>query len=399
MQKCMVKLLLTAILLFIPTGCWDRHELNDLAIVSAIGFDKIGDKYHVIVQVLDPNEVSRTATGGTGNASVVMYEEKGTTVDDAIGRLTAKAPYTLYLSHTRIIIIGEQLAKEGISGVLDYLSRERQMRTDFYMVIARKSKAHDILSIFTPIEKIPGNKLYNSLKTSAKEWGPVQATQLVDVINDLVNGGKQLVLTGLVIEGNAKEGGTKKSIENIRSVAKMAYKGIGVFKGDKLIGWMSEYESKGYSYIRNDMTRTVGFVSCGKEKYVSLRVIRSGTSLSVKMRSGEPVVQINLEIEADVNETTCDIDLENEQTIADLEEKGGQRTKMLIDKSIARAKKLRSDIFGFGDLLERREPAYWRANKARWEELFPELAIETDIKYSIRRVGTRTNSLLREMED
>lgn len=399
MQKCMVKLLLTTVLLLITTGCWDRHELNDLAIVSAIGIDKIGDKFHVIVQVLDPNEVSRTATGGTGNASVVMYEEKGITVDDAFAHLTAKAPYTLYLSHTRVIVIGEQLAREGISDVLDYLSRERQMRTDFYMVIARKSKAHDILSIFTPIEKIPGNKLYNSLKTAAREWGLVQETRLVDVINDLVNRGKQLVLTGLVIEGNAKEGGTKKNIENIRSVAKMVYKGIGVFDGDRLVGWLSESESIGYSYIRNDVTRTTGVVSCGKGKYVSLRVIRSDTSLSVRMVGGEPVVNINLEIEADINETTCDIDLEKEQTIADLEEKGGQKTKMQIDKSIARAKKLRSDIFGFGDLLERKEPSYWKANQGRWEELFPELAIETDIKFSIRRVGTRTNSLLREMED
>jgi spore germination protein KC len=36
------------------TGCWSRHELNDLAIAVGIGIDKTGDQYQVSAQVVYP---------------------------------------------------------------------------------------------------------------------------------------------------------------------------------------------------------------------------------------------------------------------------------------------------------------------------------------------------------
>ncbi|MCR2807109.1 Ger(x)C family spore germination protein [Paenibacillus soyae] len=393
------RLLLALALLLVATGCWDRHELNNLAIISAIGFDKHGDKIRVTVQVLDPDEVAGTTGGGAGKAPVITYEEEGITVDDAFGRLTTKAPYPLYLSHVRMVVFGETLARGGIAKVLDFLSRDRQMRTDFYLVVAKKRTAREVLGIFTQIEKIPGNKLYSSLRTASQEWAPVQETLLIDVINDLVNKGKQLVLTGVQIEGDEKAGGTPKNNENIRSIARLSFNGIAVFKSDKLIGWLTENESKGYSYIRDKVKRTIGNVACGQEKYVSLKVIRSETKQSVRMEGGEPIVRLRVEIEADVNESTCDIDLEKDEAIAELEEESARKLNQLIDSSINRAKRMKSDIFGFGDLLERNEPGYWRAHQDQWQTLFPELEVETEIVYRIRRIGTRTNSLLKEMEE
>lgn len=40
------------------TGCWNRRELNELAIAVGMGIDKSGDQYEVSVQVVEPSEVA-----------------------------------------------------------------------------------------------------------------------------------------------------------------------------------------------------------------------------------------------------------------------------------------------------------------------------------------------------
>src|SRR5689334_20651119 len=124
-----------AICAFLLTGCWDRNELNAISIVSSIGFDKQGDQIKVSIQVIDTNEVAKAAgSSGAGRAPVALYQEKGMTVSEALARMTKQAPFPLYLSHTRIVVISEAFAREeGIGKILDFLSRDRQIRSDFYL--------------------------------------------------------------------------------------------------------------------------------------------------------------------------------------------------------------------------------------------------------------------------
>lgn len=60
MKKCIFGLLVLNLLL---AGCWDRRELNQLAITLAIGIDKVEDDYQVSAQVVVPSVVSTNSTG------------------------------------------------------------------------------------------------------------------------------------------------------------------------------------------------------------------------------------------------------------------------------------------------------------------------------------------------
>ncbi|TYP75481.1 Ger(x)C family spore germination protein [Paenibacillus methanolicus] len=400
MRRIAVRLAAVVIACALLAGCWDRHELNDLGIVSAIGFDKKGDKIQVTVQILDPSELAGSAGKASGSAAVVAYEEIGVSVDDAIGRLTVKAPYPLYLSHTRMVIIGEEMArKDGVGKVMDYLSRERQMRTDFFIILAKKAKASEVLGIFTPITKIPGNKMYTSLETSAKEWAPVKGVHLVELINDLVTPGKQLALTGIRIEGDRKKGSTPTNIANIRPAAKLMYIGLGVFRGDKLVGWLNEEESKGYKYIQGEVVRSVGFVECGPNEYTVFKIIRAETKRALRMKDDKPFVTIHLRIEADVNEQTCDLDLSKPETIDKLQKMAEKKTVDILTSTVRKAQEIRSDFVGFGNLVERKAPRYWRKHESQWADIFPELEFEVKVSFNIRRVGTKIRSFLQEKEE
>lgn len=53
------------------TGCWNRRELNELAVVLAVGIDSAYGQYAVSVQVSEPLQMSRNR--GSDRSLVKMY--------------------------------------------------------------------------------------------------------------------------------------------------------------------------------------------------------------------------------------------------------------------------------------------------------------------------------------
>lgn len=119
--------------------------------------------------MLNPSEIAAASTGGGSgyDTPVTTYSTSGEIVFEALRKLTQQVPRKIYLSHIRLIVIGEDVAKEGIYNVLDFLSRDHEMQTNFYIIVSKESKAKDILNVLTSIEKIPANKLYDSTLVSS----------------------------------------------------------------------------------------------------------------------------------------------------------------------------------------------------------------------------------------
>ncbi|WP_255600847.1 hypothetical protein [Lysinibacillus sp. K60] len=56
-------ILLLSVLLLLG-GCWNKRELNELAIVTAVGVDKSDELFEISVQIVNPSQVaSNKATG------------------------------------------------------------------------------------------------------------------------------------------------------------------------------------------------------------------------------------------------------------------------------------------------------------------------------------------------
>ncbi|MGM0714624.1 MAG: hypothetical protein ACQEU9_22745 [Bacillota bacterium] len=109
-----IKVLLCLTLVILLGGCWNRKELNDLAICVGIGIDKVKTGYSVSVQIVDPAEVAANK-GKPGRAPVTLFTMSGATVFEALRKMTTISPRKIYMSHTRMLILGEELAREGIA--------------------------------------------------------------------------------------------------------------------------------------------------------------------------------------------------------------------------------------------------------------------------------------------
>ncbi len=395
MKQCMFGLLILSLFL---TGCWDRRELNELAITLAIGIDKVEDEYQVTTQVVVPSEVSMK--GSTGSTTVALFTASGETVYEAIRRMTKDSPRKIYPGHLRMLVIGEELAQEGIGKSLELLSRDWELRPDFYVVVAKDIPAKEILNVTTAIESIPANKMFNSLKMSEKAWAGTHSITLHELIADLTSDGKEAVLTGIQLIGNKEIGSSKQNVETISPAARIKYDNLAVFKEDKLVSWLTEKESRGYSDITNSVKTTVTPISCPKEGKATIEVIQSNSDVKGNINNGKPEVDINIKVEGNVGEVECKINLTKLGTIDELEKIYEKEVIEIINETLdTLQKQYKTDIFGFGEAIHRSNPKEWNKMKENWDEEFSNLTVNVKVDMKLHRTGTINNSLLEKIKD
>ncbi|HWO97783.1 MAG TPA: Ger(x)C family spore germination protein, partial [Bacillus sp. (in: firmicutes)] len=116
------------------TGCWDRKEINDIAFVTATGFDRKGEnQYQVSVQVPLPGGMGGAGSsgggGGTGgNKSFYVDSEIGRNIRESNDKLQRRMSRNLYFAHRRVLIVGDELARKGFDDVLNLIALQPQAR-------------------------------------------------------------------------------------------------------------------------------------------------------------------------------------------------------------------------------------------------------------------------------
>lgn len=396
MKRFVLSLLIMIVLLMTVTGCWNRRELNELGIVLGMGIDKVGKEYQVTVQVVQPGEV--TQKGTSGRSPVTTYQEKGTSIMQTVRRMSTLIPRRSYFAHLRMLVIGEELAREGMAEVLDYLSRDHEFRTDFYIVVAKGMRANDILNILVPIEKIPAQNLFTKLEMSERNWAAIGTIKLDELINDMVSKGKDPIITGILASA-VKTGNSKANVEMVDSPARLKYTGLAVLKEDKLVGWLNEIDSKSYNYIQGKVKSTVVEVRCAEGGKIGIELIRTKEKTKAIIKNGKPGIQVEIKAEGNVADVECaDLDLNATKTIYDLEKKTEQTIQKHLTTSVKKIQeKYHSDIFGFGEVIHRQHPKVWKRLENNWDKEFSDLTVEIKTDVKIRRVGTVGNSFLKDM--
>jgi spore germination protein KC len=385
-------------MLLMLSGCWNRRELNDLAIALGIGIDKQGDQYRLSVQIVNPQEIA-AIKGGSNNSPITIYEETGRTIFECFRRMTTSAPRKIYMSHLRILVISEEVAREGLKNLLDFFARDHELRTDFYVVIAREAKAKQVMGILQPIEKVPANNMFKMLQTSERVWAPTTSVFLDDLLSDLMSKGKEPTLTGIRILGDVQSGSSVDNLKTAETNASIKYSNIGVFREDKLVGWLNEEESKAYNYIVDKIQSTIGTIPCPDGGLLNFEVIRSKTEMKGIVNNGKPAIDLTVRVEQNIGEVACTIDLNKVEMLDLLERQSEEKIKGFIAKTIQNTQKeFGADIFGFGEAIHRDEPKAWEKLQSSWNTIFPELPVQVRVEVKIKRTGTQSNSFLNKME-
>lgn len=399
MKRKAISIFIILIIITILSGCWNQRELNELAIAMALGFDIANEEeIELSIQVVLPEEVAEPSY----YTPVTVYYEQAKSVFEAFRKMTTESPRKIYLPHFRITVISEEFARNGIKEILEMLNRDHEFRSDFYIVISKKgSLARDILSTMTTLERVPANKLYASLETSDAAWAPTTAVKLDELLIRLATDGQEAALTGVTIEeGVKKEGKSIENVERLDRVNTLKFQDIAVFKGDKLIGWLDIEESRGYSYIMDEVQSTVGRIQCPNSGELVLEVVNSETEVIPHLKDGKPEIEIKIITNTNIGEVICDVNLSDPNTIKELEKTLEERLKYLAEIAVDAAQnEFNSDIFGFGNKIYKKYPKVWNELKDKWDEEFPNLTVTYNVEGTINLTGKIEQSFFTDIEE
>ncbi|MDR3625576.1 MAG: Ger(x)C family spore germination protein [Ignavibacteriaceae bacterium] len=389
--KRILSLLIVFIMLtFCLSGCWNSRELNTLAFVTAMGFDRTSNGMQLTIQVLNPRTIASQKS--YNEPSVVVYTEEGKDTLEIIRRLSTESPRKLNGTHLRTVIFGEDFAKDGISDVLDFFSREHQNRTDLYFAVAKGITAYEVLNTLTDLETNPSFKLYSSIKASDEIWAGTESVKIISLINSIVSDGIDPVLTGIEIVNSDEENKTMEMLELIASdPIKIGY--LAVFQNDKFVGWLDENECKGYNFLIQNVKSSVGYVESERTGRITIEVTDVKSKRTVLLINGEPVVSVIIDIKGNIDTVAGDFDITKAENIRLIEQLSEDKITKMCYKSINKAQKeLNSDIFGFGEVIHRTYPKLWSTMKDDWNYNFKILPVNVKVNFKIDQIGIISKS-------
>jgi len=394
--------ILVVFLLVVPlflAGCWNSRELTDLAIVVGMGIDKgkIENTYKVSFQIVNPGAIAMGKQGGGGGGQampVTVYAGVDNSLFSALRKSTQKVPRQLFFSHIQLIVLGEELAKDGIKEAFDLFDRSHELRINTPVVIARGIDAETALSIVTPLENMPSVGISKRMEVTSSVFAQNVDVDVSDVVQGL-SGHGGIAISGVQVVGDVEPGQSRKNTERTKLPVSIEMKGIALFKDGKLKAWADGKAARGMLWVKNQMKGTAMDIACGNQpEGVSVELTYSTTDVSVAMRNGRPAFRIHVSEEGNVTEVHCPIDLDNRDMIYQLQKEWANQTEKEIRKAIELAQKEKIDVFGFGNALNRKYPNLWKRMERNWPETFADASVEIEVEAYLRRTGMRLKSYL-----
>ncbi len=386
---------ISAIFIILPmiflTGCWSSREINTLAIAVCTGIDKTENGYLVTEQIINPKAIA--SKKATNEAPIILYSGTGEDLLSITRKLTTKCSRKIYNSHLRLVVLGEDVAKDGIQDIIDFFARNYEYRTDFYFVVAKGTTANNILSLLTPLETIPAMEMYNSLKLSEETWAPTKSIRIIELVNSIIADGKNPVLTGIEITEGEIDSNSTDTLRQSDKIKKLKYTSLGALRKDKLVGWLKEEESKGYNYITGNVKNTVGYVNYNDNVKISVEVKKTKSEMKASLVNGKPAINVEIDIIQNIAMVEGEFDVSKKENIKIVNELAEKKVKSMCEKAVNKAQnEFKTDIFGFGEVVHRKYPKLWAKIKDDWNDEFADLTVNISVKFKTNQLGQITKS-------
>jgi len=320
----MKKIFILLLGLFILTGCSNYHELNDLAIVSAIGIEKEEEKFNVTLELY--REVKE---GNSAKEESLTVSGVGKTIDEAINNSSLMSETLLYFSHIQAIIIDGNYAKEGISKMMDYLSRNTDFSFVSYVVVTEDKKPSEILKGKDLENEIIGKAIASIFNITEQNSSNFVSNKYDEFLTQYVNKRQDIYLPILKVKDK-----------------KLEIKNMVVFKDDKLVKKLGGLDTKTFGLLINNNDSLFYKVNYENNDVV-LRIYEGKTKF--KIRKGKIIIDID--VKSDIDEIDGNINTLDTKTIETLENKLEGSIKNDVNNLISILKLVKSDALGLQDLV------------------------------------------------
>ncbi|MDQ8734944.1 Ger(x)C family spore germination protein [Paenibacillus sp. LHD-38] len=384
MKRNFVLFLVLIGLMPLTTSCLGVRQINEMAIVTAVGLG-IGEKPGTVrlsVQIIRPADArgqTGAPSGGTGEP-IYSVSADGKTIFEAIRNLGQFSSRRVYWAHNFLIVMQEQYARNGITDMVDFFTRNHELRMNTWVAVT-PDQPEELISTITGIEVVPGEAV-DRLFRENDVVGQAPGTNMMRLEEAFLSRSTEPVLARLQL---TPRGISNKKPEEHGSIKQVKLAGAAAFMEDKMVGWLSVKETRGLMFFIEDLQSGIEVVSCpnNSEKTASLEFKNASLKVTPSYRNKEPQFQIQLTTSADVVESGCGVSLKKIRQ--ELEGKLGNRLQSEIESVLGKAQKqYGSDILKFGDVFRNKYPAEWRTLSQRWNSVFSEAVTTVQVKATIK---------------
>jgi len=382
------KAVLLLCLVGLLTGCWNRREIQELAIVTGIGVDWNAEteQYELTIQVARPALVPRpgeaAGAGGPGREPYFFALTSGPTFAEAISNALESRTRRLYLPHLQSVVFGEDLARKGLTEILDWLWRHPDVRP-FVDLLVAKGKAREVFAGKAPLEDISGRAMVLLMERAAPH-GRARSATLLDVMYAFATPGTAAFQPAITLRNT----GTP-STEVSPGFDEFKVDGIGVFDRDRLVAFLNESESRGAMWARGDIRQTTVTVPGrrGLLTSFSLRGVKRQVQVVPQGAGKLPLMRLTVRADARMLQQESPLTSTPDEVLAFLEGALSRKIKAEIEAAIAATKSAGADVIGFSESLRRADPNLWHQVSANWDERYRDLPVEVTVEVYIRTTG------------
>jgi spore germination protein KC len=408
------------------SGCWGSIEADDLAIIGSVGLDRVTPgKVLVSLEVSNPQALA-AGIGQQGVANTVgwVLMEEGSTVPNAIKNAQRRVPQKIFLGQVSTIVLGMNLARDGVEPYLDYFARENLVRRSIYLTTC-DSAAGLLQRPF--IQDLPSLTLRGLVDATARFSGKAVQVSLNEFLMKMAEPGIEPITmhtAGRKTEDTQvkRQGGEvrqanpsasrEQPLESELNIPAMLPRdspvldplseygtgeklrgltinlGIAAFRDDRLVGFLDGNDARGYLWVTARMTRgSIVEVPNPRQEGVILALLvrKVESSLSPILDGKTPRMKVEVELELEMSQIPQDLYDDDLRLRQEIQAAVNELVKGEIRKTLRTVQQeFRSDIFGFGQSLYRKHPKAWEGMASKWnEEIFPEVEVDLTVDSKI----------------
>jgi len=402
---------LAAVLSLTATGCWSIRDPRDLSLASAFGVD-VGGAGNLLlaIELVNP-KVASGAAGGAGeprNPTRVLYSVAQSVflaqrdLDQNIGK-------TIFSGQASVALVGRKLAEAGAAPMLDYLTRQHQLRRTISLVLA-DGDVPQILA--TPTIRNTASAEIVGLLHNGQVTGYTSDVSANIFLADLSLPGKEPFLPvvslvelpqaqsaaetssspGTSVGGGGQEGGSAQGAQPAQKPKVMSMNTVACFKHDKLVGILTPSETRGLLFLKNRVGITlIAVPALPGGGYTIVEVTRSRSSIKPTItRDGSVSYEIKLEVSAEVADAPSHA--ETVGSLARVRELEQQVARVIEGEVFACMTRMQKDFdtdcVGFGLMIYRMNPSHWRQIAGQWDDIFRNVACSVSARVGISSTGT-----------
>lgn len=344
MQKA-IKLLFVFVLAgVLIAGSGGNKNLSDLTVVQGLAVDMTEKNVSVTLQYLNLAK----STGGTDTlAKNITATATGESVNisEAISSVSKNLSRAVFFGQNKVIVIGMDYAKSGVSKGMDYMLRSVDSRPDVYLALASNSGA-SIIKNSERNARVPAKNIYDLIDVSAENGNGVFVT-VNDVLDLYSDETSDFFLPVLNEKGDS-----------------VYCCGVAVFSDEKYALTLTPYQTFGFNLLNGEIKSGTMTVKNNSLGIVGVQITKDNVKKSVTVDGNKIYFNCDITLNVVLNDVEKGITVRvNDKSIAEIEKSVGSKAKEQCLSAFETCSQAGTDPFVVGKYLAKSNSAVYEYYK------------------------------------